>query len=75
MEAPGDGFLVVVIKTVAPQHNADSDAQPIGPLELFYEGISTLKKETVALYPICIDKGLSTAHCSRCQATYGIYYE
>ena len=35
----------VVIKTIAPQHNADSDAEPLGPLELYYEGISTLKKK------------------------------
>ena len=35
----------MVIKTIAPQHNADSDAGPIGPLELYYEGISTLKKK------------------------------
>ena len=35
----------VLIKTIAPQHNADSDTEPIGPLELYYEGISTLKKK------------------------------
>ena len=35
----------VVIKTIAPQHKADSDAEPIGPLEVYYEGISTLKKK------------------------------
>ena len=32
----------VVIKTIAPQHNVDSDAEPAP------------SKETVALYPICI---------------------
>ena len=36
----------VVIKTIAPQSNADGDAEPIGPLELYYEGISTLKRNS-----------------------------
>ena len=31
----------VVIKTIAPQHNAHSDAEPIGPLELYYEEITS----------------------------------
>ena len=67
----------MVIKTIAPQHNADSDAEAIGPLELYYEGISTLEKETVVSYPICIDIrdcSLFTAHVIK-QQFYGIYYE
>ena len=35
----------MVIKTIAPQHNADGDAEPIDPLELYYEGISPLKEK------------------------------
>ena len=32
----------MVIKTITPQHNADSDAEL---LELYFEGISTLKRK------------------------------
>ena len=48
----------MVIKTIAPQHNADSDAEPIGPLELYYEGISSLKKKQVSYIRCAFDKGL-----------------
>ena len=50
----------MVIKTIAPQHNADSDAEPIGSLELYYEGISTLKKKQLPYIRYAFDKGLFT---------------
>ena len=50
----------VVIKTIAPQHNADSDAEPIGPLELYCEGISTLKKKQLPYIRYAFDKVLFT---------------
>ena len=47
-----------------PQHNADTDAEPIGPLELNYEGISTLKKKQLPYirYALIRDCSLFTAH-------------
>ena len=50
----------VAIKTIALQHNADSDAKPISPLELYYEGISTLKKKQLPYIRYAFDKGLFT---------------
>ena len=50
----------MAIKTIALQHNADSDAKPIGPLELYYEGISTLKKKQLPYIRYALDKGLFT---------------
>ena len=50
----------MVIKTIAPQHNADSDAEPIGPLEHYYEGISTLKNKQLPYIRYAFDKGLFT---------------
>ena len=50
----------MLIKTIAPQHNADSDAEPIGPLELYYEGISTLKKKQLPCIRYAFDKELFT---------------
>ena len=41
-------------------HNADSDAEPIGPLELYSEGISTLKKKQLPYIQYAFDKGLFT---------------
>ena len=54
----------MVIKTIAPQHNVDSDAEPIGPLELYYEGISALKKKQLPYirYALTRDCSLFTAH-------------
>ena len=53
-------YCKVVIKTIASQHNADSDAEPIGPLEHYYEGISTLKKKQLPYIRYAFDKGLFT---------------
>ena len=50
----------MVIKINAPQHNADSDAEPIGPLELYYEGKSTLKKKQLPYIQYVFDKKLFT---------------
>ena len=50
----------VVIKIIAPQYNADSDAEPIGLLELYYEGISTLKKKQLPYTRYAFDNGLFT---------------
>ena len=51
----------MVIKTIAPQHNADSDAEPIGLLELYYDWISTLKKKQLPYIRYdAFDKGLFT---------------
>ena len=54
----------MVIKTIAPQQNADSDAEPIAPLELYYEGMSTLKKKQLPYfrYALTRDCSLFTAH-------------
>ena len=51
----------MVIKTIAPQHNAESNAEPsIGPLELYYEGISALKRKQLPYIRYAFDKGLFT---------------
>ena len=50
----------VVIKTIATQHNTDSDAEPIEPLELYCEAISTLKKKQLPYVRYAFDKGLFT---------------
>ena len=42
------GNCKLIIRTIAPQRH-NSDAEPIGPLELYYEGISTLKKNQLPL--------------------------
>ena len=43
-----------------PQHNADRDAEPIGPLELYCEAISTLKKKQLPYVRYAFDEGLFT---------------
>ena len=48
------------MRTITPQHN-DSDAEPIGPLELYYEVISSLKKNQLPqLHPNTFEKRLFT---------------
>ena len=48
------------MRTITPWHN-DSDAEPIGLLELYYEVISSLKKnQWPQLHPNAFDKRLFT---------------
>ena len=62
----------MVIKTIAPQHNADCDAEPISPLELYYEGISALKKKQLPCirYAWTRDCSLFTAHIIKQHMTF-----
>ena len=48
-----------IIRTIAPQRN-DSDAEPIGPLELHQEGIIGLKKRQLPYIQYAFDKELFT---------------
>ena len=48
-----------IIRTIAPQRN-DSDAEPIGPLELHQEGIIGLKKRQLHYIQYAFDKELFT---------------
>ena len=51
----------LIIGAIVPQRT-DSDTEPIDPLEHYFEGISTLKKNQspAQLHPNAFDKGLFT---------------
>ena len=43
-----------VIETIAPQQESHNVTEPIGPLSLYYEGISGLLKTHIPIKPICL---------------------
>ena len=57
-----------VIETIAPQQESHDVTEPIGPLFLYYKGISGLLKTQRAYIQYAFEKGCSPINPGHCQA-------